>query len=129
MENNDTALAAQSVPVAQNIVGDMFAKMTKDVEYTPLPNGWIYACFSFLDRFNDAIGIYMKIEGDKVLFSDDGEAVDTFLLGGKDLHDVEVYAKTHGVKLVGEELQLETTRALASASMADFLACVVSLSY
>ncbi len=127
MENNDTAIASQSIPLAQNIVSDMFLKMTRDVEYTPLPNGWFYVCFSLLNRFNDAIGIYVKIEDGKVLFSDDGEATDIFILNGKGLHDVEVYARTHGVNLVGHELQLEAPMELASEAMANFLSCVVAL--
>ena len=109
------------------IINNMFTKLSNDTTCETVSDGWIEISFPFLNRINDGICIYAKIDGDKILFSDDGEAIDLFLLGGKSIDDAEIYARTHGVKIVGNELRLEAKMDDAVDAMAQFLACVISI--
>ncbi len=63
-----------------------------------LDDGWFCFDTPFLNRINDSICIYAKNDHGVVRFSDDGEVLDLYILGGKTMDDAKALAAQFNVK-------------------------------
>ena len=95
-----------------------------------LDDGWF--CFEtpFLNRVNDAVCIYAKNDGGIIRFSDDGESLALFVLGGKTVADAKTVASIFGVVVDEQECAVvaESGAEDAGKTFVLFLNAVLALS-
>lgn len=81
-----------------------------------LESGWVEISTPFSGIFNDTLDIYVKKEGNKILFSDDGNTLRNLELSGMEISRspkrkelLERILINYGVKLVDDELVTEAS--------------------
>ncbi len=79
-------------------------------------SGWYVISTPFLGTFNDTIDIYAKLEGDKILLSDDGQTLKNLNLVGVSINRsskrkewLDMILLNYGIELEEDELQVFAT--------------------
>ncbi|MFC5412757.1 DUF1828 domain-containing protein [Larkinella bovis] len=87
----------------------------KTVIFSDNYTGWVAISTPFIGIFNDAIEIYAKLNGDKILLSDNGETINNldlvgvFVNRGNKKDFLERILLNYGVRLKDDELWIEAT--------------------
>ena len=98
----------------QNLVDDYYRWLREKTEIVQADGGWTVISTPFLGAFNDAIEIYARQTGGKIILSDDGETLHNLELQGsgvtrskKRREHMDRILRNYGVLLRGDELQAE----------------------
>lgn len=98
-----------------------------------LQNGWTEIGTPFMDRHNDGLIIYAKLENDRITLSDDGYIIgdllaDGVMLSGKKRKELlENFLLSYGVQNINNELIMHTTVEDYPVSMHMFLQAMLSI--
>lgn len=98
-----------------------------------LQNGWTEIGTPFMDRHNDGLVIYAKLENDSITLSDDGYIIGDLLADGMTLRGkkrkelLENFLLSYGVQNINNELIMHTTVEDYPVSMHMFLQAMLSI--
>lgn len=98
-----------------------------------LQNGWTEIGTPFMDRHNDGLVIYAKLEDDNITLSDDGYIIGDLLADGVALRGkkrqelLENFLLSYGVQNKNNELIMHTTVSNYPVSMHMFLQAMLSI--
>ena len=116
------------------LVKKMYCRLFQRTSVSAADGGWVRVSLPFLNRINDCIEMYFRVDDGYVDFSDGGDAVDLFLLGGHSLDDARKIASMYGFDICGgvndisPELFHRAPVDSFSDTMMDFIDAVMSLS-
>lgn len=96
---------------------------------------WIEISTPFLDRHNDGIVLYLKIEtsGD-IRLTDDGNTIDDLEMSGYEFSDtrrrfLDKYLKSFGVSLEGNELTIIANEQNYPEKLHSLIQCILAVNY
>lgn len=103
------------VPGAVAALVDAYADWLKrNTVAEQMPGGWTEVATPFMDRHNDALAVYVKQDGDRIIISDDGFIIGDMELSGvptrERMADIEGLLRGYGVGVAdGRELRVAAT--------------------
>lgn len=98
-----------------------------------LQNGWTEIGTPFMDRHNDGLTVYAKMEGDNITLSDDGYIINDLLADGISLNRkkrkelLNSFLMSYGVQNVNNEMIMHTTVAEYPVSMHMFIQAMLAV--
>lgn len=98
-----------------------------------LQNGWTEIGTPFMDRHNDGLTVYAKMEGDNITLSDDGYIINDLLADGISLNRkkrkelLDSFLMSYGVQNVNNEMIMHTTISGYPVSMHMFIQAMLAV--
>lgn len=98
-----------------------------------LQNGWTEIATPFMDRHNDGLTVYAKMDGGNITLSDDGYIINDLLADGISLNRkkrkelLDSFLMSYGVQNVNNEMIMHTTASEYPSSMHMFIQAMLAV--
>lgn len=123
-----------NVELVKNLVCDYYDWLKAETEVLSVPEqNWFAISTPFEGRFNDTIGLYIKKEGDRVYFSDDGETLGNIIACGGNVKSgkiktiIERTKLAYGIDITDNEIHIEVPNYQALKAKHRFISALIEL--
>lgn len=114
-------------------IDEYFEWMKKNISVKKLQNGWTEIGTPFMDRHNDGLTVYARLNNENIILSDDGYIINDLLADGVSLKGkkrksiLETFLRSYGVELIDNEIVLQTTKREYPIAMHMFIQAMLSI--
>lgn len=114
-------------------INEYYNWLKSNTQVQQLKSGWTEIGTPFMDRHNDGLTIYAKLDGDTITLSDDGYiiadlAMDGFQFSGKKRRDLlHSTLSSYGIQNVDNELTMVTSREKYPADLHLFIQALIAV--
>lgn len=114
-------------------INEYYQWIKKNISCRQLKSGWTEIATPFMDRHNDGLVIYAKLDGNSITLSDDGYIIGDLLADGVSLRGpkrtnlLKGLLLSYGIECKDNEMLLHTTKANYAVNMHMFIQAMLAV--